>query len=191
MAGETGLYARDFADPTIIRTLHASADGILITIPYNTEQTHQGRFFFANFYDAAVEAGTNIDLLMVTGATYSPHVAVMCDMGAESTISIYEAVTASSNGTELSALNANRVSANAATASVFHTPTVTDTGTTLLLNHYISGGGGGNATGGSSTDFARITELVLKLSTKYLFRVTNQSNGAVKGSAQLGWFEDV
>lgn len=39
--------------------------------------------------------------------------------------------------------------------------------------------------------FASVPEIVLKTSTKYLFRLTNVSGGAIKASMQLGWFEDV
>jgi hypothetical protein len=189
MAGEVGLFARDFDNADIIRTLHASSDGVLVTIPYNTQQTHSGRFFYCNFYNASVASSGTIDILLVTNSRYSPHLGVMVDIGGSATLSIYEAVTTSNDGTTLSAINANRTSSNAATALVYHTPTVTNTGTTLLLDHYIAGGATGNPIGGTSTDFARITELVLKLSTKYLFRVTNRSASAVAGSVQLGWFE--
>lgn len=191
MAGEIGLYARDFDNPEIIRTIHASSDGTLVTIPYNTQQTHSGRFFFTNYYVAALASGAAIDLLVVTGSGTTPHIAVMADLGAAGTLSIYEGVTTSADGTGLAAFNANRQSTKIATAVVTHTPTVTNTGITLLLNHYIAGGTTGNSVGGSSTDFARITELVLKTSTKYLFRVTNLGAGAVGASMQLGWFEDV
>lgn len=191
MAGEVGLFARDFDNPDIIRTLHASYDGVLITIPYNTQQTHSGKFFFSNFYNASVASSGTIDILVETSSRYSPHLAVMVDVGAASTLSIYEGVTASNNGTPLTAVNANRTSTKVATAAIYQTPTITNTGTTLMLDHYIAGGATGNPVGGSSTDFARVTELVLKLSTKYLFRVTNRSASATAASVQLGWFEDV
>ena len=191
MAGTSELSARDFDNPSIIRYLTSSSDGVLVTLPYTIQQLHSGRFFFANFYNASVASSGTIDILITTGSTTVPHIAVMADMGAAATISIYEAVTTSADGTPLTAFNANRQSTKVTTASVFQTPTITNTGTTLLLNHYISGGTTGNAVGGSSTDFARIPEIVLKASTKYLFRATNLSAGAVAGSVQLGWFEDV
>lgn len=184
-----------FSNRTIVEEIRTSDDGCLVTIPYNTEQTHQGRFFFTNYYNATIANGATIELLVTTGSATTPHIATMIDTGAASTLSIYEGVSTSSDGTSLTCFNANRLSANVTTASAFHTPTITDTGTTLLLNHYIpgsTGGSGGSARiGGSSTDFARITELVLKASTKYLFRVTNVSGGTIAGSIQLGWFEDV
>lgn len=193
MAGTSELSARDFDTPSIIRYLTASSDGVLVTIPYTTQQTHSGRFFFTNFYNATVASSGTIDILVSTGsdATKTPHIAVMADMGAAATLSIYEGVTTSNDGTTLTVFNANRQSAKVSTTLVFQTPTVTGTGTTLLLNHYISGGTTGNAVGGSSTDFARITEMVLKPSTKYLFRATNLGAGAVAGSVQVGFFEDV
>lgn len=190
MAGTSELSARDFDTPAIIRYLTASSDGVLITIPYTIQQLHSGKFFFSNFYNAALGASANIDILLITG-TVSPHVAAMADIGAAATLSIYEGVTVSANGSVLSAINANRNSSKVATAVAYSGPTVTGTGTTLLLNHYIPGGTTGNAVGGSSTDFARIPEIVLKPSTNYLFRATNLSAGAVGASLQLGWFEDI
>jgi hypothetical protein len=111
-------------------------------------------------------------------------------------LSIYEDATASNNGTDVASFNANRQSTKTTTASIYHTPTITGTGTTLILNYYITGGsvgggGGGSSVGGTSADFARVTEFVLKASSKYLFRVTNTSGGTVAGSMQLGWYENV
>lgn len=196
MAGEVGLFSRDFDDSSIIRTLKASSDGVLVTIPYTTQQTHSGRFFFTNFYNATIGAGANFDLLVVTGADTTPHIAVMTDVGGPCTLSIYEGVTASNNGTGLTVINANRQSTKVTTAAAYHTPTITNTGTTLLLNKYIPGGStgsgpGGGSIGGSQSDFARVTEILLKTSSKYLFRVTNLGAGNIAGSTQLGWFEDV
>lgn len=185
------ISARWFQDQSVQIALRCSSDGALITIPYTVEQTHDGRFFFTNFYVAALASGANLDMLVVTGATTVPHIAVMCDIGAAATLSVYEGVTTSSDGTPLTAFNANRQSTKITTASVTQTPTVTGTGTALLLNHYIPGGTTGNSIGGSSSDFARVTELLLKTSTKYLFRMTNLGAGATGASMQLGWFEDV
>lgn len=189
--GDVTLSGRYFEDEDIIYALRVSDDGALVTMPYNTAATHAGKFFFTNFYNAAVASSGTIDLLVVTAAVTTPHLAVMVDMGAAATLSIYEDVTASNNGTALTVFNANRQSTRVTTASAFHTPTITGTGTTLMLNHYIAGGTTGNATGGASNDFARITELVLKTSSKYLFRVTNLGAGAAAGSVQLGWYENV
>ena len=189
--GDVTLSGRYFENEGIIYALRVSDDGALVSMPYNTAATHAGKFFFTNFYNAAIAAAGTIDVLVVTGATTTPHLAVMVDIGAASTLSIYEAVTASNNGTALSVYNANRQSTKVTTAAAYHTPTITGTGTTLMLNHYIAGGTTGNATGGSSSDFARVTEFVLKASTKYLFRVTNIAAGATAGSVQLGWYENV
>lgn len=196
MAGEVGLFARDFDDTSIIRTLKSSSDGVLVTIPYNVQQLHSGRFFFASYYNATLANAANLDMLVVTGAVTTPHIAVMVDVGNECTLSIYEAATTSADGTGVTSYNANRASANVSTAVITHTPTVTGTGTALIPSHYVPGGGagggpGGSSIGGSSTDFARVPEIVLKTSTKYLFRLTNVSGGAIKASMQLGWFEDV
>lgn len=189
--GDVTLSGRYYENTDIIYPLTCSTDGALVSMPYNIAATHAGKFFFSNFYNAAVASAGTIDLLVVTGATTTPHIAIMIDMAAAATLSIYEDATASNNGTPLTAINANRQSTKVTTASVFHTPTITGTGTTLMLNHYIAGGTTGNATGGSSNDFARITEFLLKTSSKYLFRVTNLSASAAAGSVQLGWFENV
>ena len=185
------ITARWFRDQSIQLALTCSSDGALVTIPYTIEQTHDGRFFFASYYNAAVAAAANIDMLIVTGATTTPHIGIMVDTGAQGVMSVYEGVTASSNGTPVTVFNANRASTKTSTATAFYTPTITGTGTAILPARFVNGGRGNNAIGSSSGDFARITELILLPSTKYLFRFTNTSAGATPVSMQLGWFEEV
>jgi len=191
--GVADLTARDFDNEGIIRALRVSSDGALVTMSYMVQQTHSGRFFFASYYNASVASAGTLDMLAVTSADadLAPHIGMMTDAGAQGTFSVYEAVTASNNGTTVPIYNANRQSTKVPVTVAYHTPTISNTGTAIIPAHFQAGGSGGNAIGSTGGDLARIPELVLLPSTKYLFRFTNTSNGATPVSMQLGWFENV
>jgi hypothetical protein len=188
MAGEVEIVGRWFRNQNIRYLLTCSSEGALVTMPYTTEQTHNGKFFFCNQYNGSIASSGNFDILLVTGSI-SPHLGVMVDISAAATLSIYEGVTYSASGSAISSYNANRTSTNTTVQSFYNGPTITGTGTALMTQHYIPGGSTGNASGGTSTDFARITEFILKTSTAYLFRVTNIAAGTAQASMQFGWFE--
>ena len=79
--GDVTLSGRYFENEEIIYALRVSEDGAMISMPYNTAATHAGKFFFSNFYNAAVASAGTIDLLVVTGATTTPHNVVIVDIG--------------------------------------------------------------------------------------------------------------
>lgn len=190
MAGVDGISARDFDNEAIIRLLKCSPDGMLVNLPFSIQQAHSGKFFYISRYEPALATSGNLDILLVTGTT-SPHIAIVVDASSAGTLSIYEAVTTSANGTGLTIFNCNRTSAKFSNAIAYYAPTVTSTGLAIMPQKYIAGGTTGSALGGSSTDFARIPEFLLKPSTKYLFRFNNLSAQSDAVSMQIGWFEDV
>lgn len=185
--GDVTLSGRWYQNTTIIYPLAVSSDGALITVPYNTEATHAGKMFFATFYNSAVGAGANLDMLLVT-STIPCHFGVDVNAGAGGVLSIYEAATYSAAGAAVTIFNANRQSTLTSTQTITSGPTVTGTGTTLLQD-YVPGGTTGNAVGGTSANIARITEFIGKASTAYLFRFNNLAAGVQPVSMTIGFFE--
>lgn len=187
MSGLT-ISARWFQNKDIIYPVCVSSDGALVTIPYNTEATHNGDFYFGGVYNAAVAAGSNLDILLVTHSTNYCHFAFDANSGGAGTLSLYEGVTYSAAGSAVSAFNANRNISRASSQTITTGPTITGTGTTIITD-YVPGGTTGNAVGGSSQNIARITEFISKPSTAYLIRFNNLTASSQPVSLTIGYFE--
>lgn len=187
--GNVLLTGKRFSDRTIVEEVRVASDGVLIIIPYETEQTHQGRFFTSSAYSASIANNASFDLLIVT-TSISPHFGVNINSSGQGLVLLYEDATTSNNGTEITCVNANRLSTKVSTCTCFHTPTVTTTGT-LLITSFSPGGSGSKSVGATSGDFARVTEVLAKLNSKYLVRFTNTSGSAQAVSIQFGWFEGI
>jgi len=85
----------------------------------------------------------------------------------EASVNFYEGVTVSDNGTGINVYNRNRNASDYQDfLGVYHTPTVTDTGTLLETNRI----GSARTYGGAAT---RQDEWILRDNTIYLFRITN------------------
>lgn len=80
---------------------------------------------------------------------------------------MYEAPTTTDNCTAIANYNRNRNSSNTTGLTTYHTPTITDDGTLILVAH----SGSGKGVGGDR----KSEEIVLKNNTKYLLRCTNQT----------------
>lgn len=154
---------------------------------YSHQLVHNGVIAQASYRVASVNNDANLDLLVVT-ADANVHINVEFVGGGDFFLSVYEGVTTSNNGTGLILYNTNRQSTTTYTTTVFHTPTVSDTGTEIR-SLYIAGGTGGNSIGGSDGDLARAPEVLLKKNTKYLYRATNKAGSAKAMSFQLGLYE--
>ena len=97
-------------------------------------------------------------------------------------ISFWEAPTTTANGSAADEFNRNRNVATASVLTLFHAPTVTSIGTTMLVEYSIGASGGAKA-GVSESD-----EFVLKQNTKYVFRyISGQANNEV--SEEMFWYE--
>lgn len=184
----TSLAGRWFQNSDIIYSLSVSSDGALVTIPYNTEATHAGSFYFGNVYNATLGTGANLDILLVTSATDYCHFAMDANSSGEGTLALYEGVAYSAAGTVVTTYNANRNVTRASGQTLTTGPTITGTGTTLIVD-LVPGGTTGNSIGGSSQNIARITEFIAKPSTAYLIRFNNTTASSQRTSLTLGYFE--
>lgn len=152
-------------------------------------EVHEGEMFHASHTNGSVANGVSLDVLLVTGAGVESHVSWEVFAGGLVTIYLYEAATTSAAGTAVPTYNMKRDSLNTPEATVTHTPTVTATGTTALVNWRILPGGNSPTTrvGGGIRSGA---EWILSPETQYLLRVTNTSGAAIAVNVGLEWYEE-
>lgn len=159
--------------PTMIDTVH--------------HEVHEGEMFHAGHTAASVANGASVDLLLTTGAKEC-HTTFEVFAGGQVSVYLYEAPTIA-NGTAITIYNMKRSSANAPLSTVKHTPTVSATGTTALVNGRILPGGSSPQTrvGGG---IRQGVEWVLAPDTAYLLRVTNGSGATIAINVGLEWYEE-
>ena len=161
--------------------VNVDVSGSLVTIDVVHYHIHQGKHFFIDDWAAVSGAGTIFDLLLITGGTKYVHFRREFEAQDAFTFELYEAPT-TSGGTGITIYNNNRISATAATVTAVSAPTVTALGTLLQRDQLSAGSkvGGGSVQG---------EDLILKQSTKYLFRFTKTNSGASTVDYKLQWYE--
>lgn len=160
----------------------------LVTRSYTEANVKNGLQFEASVYNAAVAAGASFDVEFQTGA--KPVIIKdrqVAFTGAGVTIDVYEAPTTSA-GTAGTVYNLNRRNPITATASYKIAPTVTATGTQIGATTYGLGGAGVRPSSVSAFVTPGV-ERVLKPSTKYLLRITNNDAAAQIIAAYITWYE--
>jgi hypothetical protein len=100
----------------------------------------------------------------------------------ECSVTFYEGTTVSDNGTALTIINRNRNSTLTDFLDIYHTPTVTTTGSSIFGPWHF---GVGKSFGGSR---GRSDEFVLKNNTTYLIRITNQTVNTTYINVELDYY---
>lgn len=152
---------------------------------------HDGFVYKAWHKFTAVADAGNADMLLSVPADIFPHlhdVRVVVGAG-DCDVRVYEGTTTSSDGTAVTPRSLNRNgTVDTPDLDVFHTPTVTGVGTEIR-NAWVpptaTGVGQSNSGAVEDPDY----EIVLKPSTKYLLRVTNNSGGAIDIHTQIYFYE--
>jgi len=153
-----------------------------IVIAFDHHEIHEGDAYSVA-YDADVAAGQTLILLIVTpNTTKWCNMLYSCTGEAEATLVFSEGATVSANGTAITARNRNRNVSGASTTLCYHTPTVTNAGTTIDTDHFGSGRQSGGLTRGDN-------EWLLKQNSKYLVTITSQSVSTAWIRVQLHWYE--
>lgn len=154
------------------------------------ENIHKGFVYHASNKFTTVANGASAELLLVVPALTFPHFhRFKCNTGAGNIdVYFFEGTTVSANGTQLTAGNINRNSSNTPDMDVYHTPTITGDGT-QVAHHWSppTGAGIGNTIG--VTDITNGEEWLLKPSTNYLIRITNNSGGSIDIWTEFLWYE--
>jgi hypothetical protein len=157
----------------------------LVTIDGVHRQVHLGNFFVVSRYFAAIAAAGTADLRVLVGAAKALHVTISVAAGANANVDVYEGTTYTAAGAAVTIYDRNRTTANASTATAFHTPTVLVLGTNLF-DGFCPGGSKQSAMGSVRSNGQ---EWIFKKSTDYLIRVTNVSAGNADYSIEVEWYE--
>ncbi len=164
--------------------------GAALVIDTIHHEVHEGEMFHSEHNVASLANGNNCDFLLAVGAK-EVHATWEAFAGGQVTVYLYEAPTiaAQGDGTALPIYNMKRAATNQPLAVATHTPTVSATGSTALVNGRILPGGsspqtrvGGGIRSGS--------EWILQPGTKYLLRVTNTSGTSIAVNVTLEWYEE-
>lgn len=157
-------------------------------ISSNHRHVHDGSFFHATYRHASLANLATLDILGVAPAGCYPHMQGMyVSLGnAPCDIKNYKDATTSADGTTISSFNRNLNSSSTAEYLFYHTPTVTDVGT-LIHDRYVPSPNKDKDAGIITPDLGE--EWLLKPSTKYLTRITNNSGGAIQLTFEVLWYE--
>jgi hypothetical protein len=158
------------------------------TMPWLHSYLHDGRLFYVTNTDSALTAGASIDIVVEAGATKNPHLTYAGILEGDYDVMVYRSPTFSANGTVMTIQNENEEvfalsagSGVSATAVIRLNPTVVSPGTLIdgsLLNQVYFG---------ALAD--RGEEKILKRSTDYLYRLTNQAGQNKRTTQRLTWYE--
>lgn len=157
----------------------------IVTIESEHYRIHQGQAYRATVQASSLASSASFDVLLDNPAANYPHLRSYSGKitGGPCDVFFYEGTTTSAAGTAVTAVNMSRNSSNTADLVITHTPTVTDVGTqieyTLMPEGHKQGGGWSAAP----------LEWILKVSTKYLIRITNNNQQSVDASVEFFWYE--
>lgn len=162
----------------------ASLAGISIDTVH--ARIHEGVAYTVSALAASLSDAGDLDVLFRTPAAGAVHMRVSAAIAGDGELRIYESPTTSADGTELDVVNRNRLSSNVAGSAAFEGPTVSDPGTLIGGPTLLPGGTGGRA--GAATA-SPIGEHILKFSTDYLLRLTNQAGQAHRAGLEALFYE--
>lgn len=147
---------------------------------------HDGMVFHASGQVADVAVAGTFEFIFSVPADVFLHLQKVTFFleGTPCQVQVYEGTTTSADGTEITPLNTNRNSARTAAASLFHTPTITGDGTLIHDRYFPSPTKDAGLIGGALHE-----EWILKPSTKYLFRLTNNTGALLDFGFEGSWYE--
>lgn len=165
------------------------------TIDTDHGYIHEGKLFTAPvFISALAAAGSNKITILTPSVASGKYIhyrpALISTSGDKVSVDLYEASSGNSGGSDVTAINRNRVMSSTATTmqAIKSGVTVTTNGT-LIDKQYIGGGTnvGGSSQGGT---IGQEHEMVLKQNTLYTIVVTNGSSASNNILVTLKWYEE-
>lgn len=143
--------------------------GHLIVHTIMENRIHDGAAFATGHYNGAVANNGTIEIL-VQNSEEELVTLLEWACGGDALMTVFEGVTVTSQGTTLDWVNLNRTSANTLDSiDVFHTPTISDYGTTIYQKY--TPGGGFFGSGGKGS----VPEGIFNVTDDYVVRVQNIS----------------
>lgn len=191
MTGVTTLF-RDFGTyqaETVALAPYDDETGASVMIDVVHHEVHEGEMFHASHTNVALGNGDAVDLLFSVGSAVDAHAVFEVFAGGQVTVSLYESPTVGATGTALAEYNMARPITRTASSEVYHTPTISDTGSVALVNNRVLPGGNSPQTrvGGGIRSGA---EWILAPGVDYLLRVRNTSGGTIAVNIGLEWYEE-
>lgn len=158
-----------------------SATGDWITVSVEHSEIHEGDLYsYSDVFDIP-NSGNRTILFITPPGPQLLHLFFEMDAEAEGEMTFYEDTTYSSNGTQVTPINRNRISTNVADSLMYVAPVITSTGTLLRQRHW----GSGKATGGATEMFG---EFILRPSTNYMLRIVNFTTSPNHCSTEVTWY---
>lgn len=148
-------------------------------------QVHRGRMFTAHTINESLSDNASMDVAITPPADDWPHLIVEPGISGTSELRFYEGATVT-GGVAMPAHNHLRTSSRVFGGTIVSAPTVSDTGSPLLLGMVVPGGAGPMAVGAAQSGFD--TEWALKAGTTYLIRLTNRSGQTRRASLVLTFY---
>ena len=160
--------------------------GSLYAIDTQHAKTHEGRAFGIGMLFASVANGANADILIRVNASVEMHAEFAGASTGAAWAYLLEAAAVTGSGTEITAYNRYRESNNAVNGTFYHTPTLANTGTTLITT-LIPGATNRKASGGGNAS-GRV-EWILKPDTVYVMRLINKAGTGAMMSMNADIYE--
>lgn len=189
--GMARLY-RDFGDFQTEVVSLAPFDEITggaIVMDVVHHEVHEGEMWHAERTSVAVADGASVDLLMHVGGAIENHTVFEVLASGQVTVSLWESPTIGALGTEMTPYNMRRSITETSRSQIYHTPTITATGSVALVDGRLLPGGTSPTTrvGGG---VRQGVEWILAPGTYYLLRVRNNSGAATTINTIVEWYEE-
>lgn len=156
---------------------------------------HDGFMFDASGIEATVANAGTLDLLIKVPAGYFPHVTLVEFQPSDAALQVdfFEGTTVSADGSAVNTRNHNRAGTpnDSPNTTIFQDPTVTADGTNLHTRHIPDPGGPPGRDSGQLVAGGDV-EWVLghpTLAKNYLWRLTNNSGGAITCGYHINFYE--
>ena len=156
----------------------------LRTIDTEHSKIHEGKAFIASTYKEDLADDAEYNFLIKNTDVSELHAVFAINFEGNAIVDVFEGTTVSADGTEITVYNRKRSSTTASGATAFHTPTITDDGTSISKT-VIPGASGPNASGGNNQ--GRF-EWLLKVDTNYMVRVKNIAGAAKSGTITADFY---
>lgn len=163
--------------------------GAALTIDTSHHEVHEGEMWHAERTVSGVADAGAVNLLLNVGSAVDAHVVFEVLASGQVTVSLWESPTINTLGTEVTIYNMDRNVTTTAHSQLYHTPSITSTGSVALVNGRLLPGGNSPQTrvGGG---IRQNTEWILAPSRNYLLRVTNNSGSAATINTVVEWYEE-
>lgn len=165
------------------------ATGGAVVMDVVHHEVHEGEMWHGERTVSGVADAASANLLLHVGGAVDAHAVFEVLASGQVTVSLYESPTINTLGTEVAIYNMNRNITETAHSQLYHTPSITTTGSVALVNGRLLPGGTSPTTrvGGG---IRQNTEWILAPGQYYLLRVTNTSGSSATINTVVEWYEE-